>query len=101
MPAYDTASTHVFLLRLFLYHQGLLSAFVHEANPTPRKTFDEVDIARLTAQMFNSLTTPHSTTEQIALFASKHGANTPVYLECQPELWSRQRLCNMNVEKYI
>jgi hypothetical protein len=73
----------------------------NQANPTPRKPFNENDVGRLTAEMFDPLTTPKSVTEQITKFASEIGAGAPVFLECQPEPWSRQSMCDMNVEKFI
>ncbi|QPS73467.1 MULTISPECIES: hypothetical protein [Delftia] len=50
---------------------------------------------------FNGLTTPSSIDENVKIFAQKIGGKDPIFLECQPELWSRQSCCDSNVLEYI
>lgn len=73
----------------------------NQASPSPQRHVGWEDVPRLTKQMFEPLTTPEELTEQVLTFAAELGTDTPVYLGCQPELWSRQSMCNMNVVKFI
>lgn len=48
-----------------------------------------------------NLTTPTEINDQVLQFSRLLSSNGPVFLECQPEFWSRQSCCDINVEKYI
>lgn len=51
--------------------------------------------------LFKNLTTPASIDDNVLQFAKLVGDNEPVLLKCEPEPWSKQGCCDMNVEKYI
>lgn len=52
-------------------------------------------------QWFDGLKTPAVINEQVKQFAQQLGGKLPMFLECQPEPWSRQSCCDLNVAKYI
>ncbi len=58
-------------------------------------------IARRLDPLFNALTTPAGIDDNVMQFAKQLGGGTPVFLDCEPEPWSRQSCCDMNVKKYI
>ena len=51
--------------------------------------------------LINALTTPEDLDDQVKEFAHKLTGNAPMFLDCQPEPWSRQSCCDLNVAKYI
>ncbi|MEM8515422.1 hypothetical protein RCH14_004783 [Massilia sp. MP_M2] len=51
--------------------------------------------------LFNNLTTPTSIDSNVETFAKMLSEKEPMFLSCEPELWSKQSCCDMNVEKYI
>lgn len=57
--------------------------------------------ARALEPLFDALTTPAEIDQQVLAFAQHLGGGTPTFLDCQPEPWSRQSCCNMNVAEYI
>lgn len=57
--------------------------------------------ARGADQLFEGLMTPAVINEQVTLFAQHLGGKAPMFLDCQPEPWSRQSCCDLNVEKYV
>jgi len=73
----------------------------NQSTPSPARYVGWEDVPKLTKQMFDPLTTPDELNEQVLTFAAELGVGAPIYLECQPELWSRQSMCNVNVEKFI
>ena len=50
----------------------------------------------------SNLTTPGELDENVLSFCSSiNSDDAPVFLDCQPEQWSRVGCCNLNVKKYI
>lgn len=47
------------------------------------------------------LTTPSEITEDIVKFCQTISESNPFFIQCTPELWSRQSCCEQNVEEYI
>lgn len=60
-----------------------------------------MSIASRLDPLFASLTTPAVIDDRVTLFAQKLSDNAPLFLDCQPEPWSRQSCCNLNVAKFI
>lgn len=57
--------------------------------------------ARRLDPLINGLTTPDVLDDQVTQFAQQLTGNSPMFLDCQPEPWSRQSCCDLNVAKYI
>lgn len=53
------------------------------------------------SSLFNNLTTPSSIDKNVVQFAKMVSDQEPMYLKCEPEPWSKQSCCDMNVEKYM
>lgn len=51
--------------------------------------------------LFENLTTPVSIDANVTEFAKMLSDQEPLALTCEPEPWSKQGCCDMNVEKYI
>lgn len=51
--------------------------------------------------LFSNLTTPSNINEQVEQFSKMLSDKKPIFLDCKPELWSRQSCCDMNVSEYI
>jgi len=51
--------------------------------------------------LIGTLKTPDSPTDRVRAFCKKLSDGKAVYLECQPEPWSRQSCCDSNVEEYV
>lgn len=49
----------------------------------------------------DGLTTPQKIDQKVAAFCRRLSNQTPRYLKVEPELWSRQSTCEMNVERLI
>ena len=49
----------------------------------------------------SKFTTPASIHKNVKAAAKKISSFDPVYMDCQPEPWSRQSCCDMNVAEYI
>ncbi|WP_046657225.1 hypothetical protein [Lysobacter capsici] len=64
-------------------------------NPTDRAIF----MRELKALIAN-LTTPAEVSDRVIKVSAKLSDQAPVYLECQPEKWSRQSCCDKNVLEY-
>nr|CUV31748.1 conserved protein of unknown function [Ralstonia solanacearum] len=52
-------------------------------------------------QLIANLITPSVVNAQVQQFAQSLSNSAPIFLNCQPELWSRQSCCDTNVAKYI
>jgi hypothetical protein len=52
-------------------------------------------------RLLEGITTPASINDQVLEFARTLSDKEPLYLDCQPEPWSRQSCCDANVLKYI
>ena len=51
--------------------------------------------------LFDRLTTPENLDDRVMQFAKQLSDSAPIFLECEPELWSRQSCCDLNVKEYI
>jgi hypothetical protein len=51
--------------------------------------------------LIDALTTPTFIDEKVVQFASQLSDQSPQMLTCEPELWSRESCCDLNVQKYI
>jgi hypothetical protein len=73
------------------------------ARPAPNRAelMEMLAIARRLDPLINGLTTPEVFDEQVMQFTQQLSSSAPMFLECQPEPWSRQSCCDLNVEKYI
>ncbi|MBG6311025.1 hypothetical protein I5J34_07325 [Pseudomonas aeruginosa] len=60
-----------------------------------------IELASRLDPAINALTTPEAINEQVLQFASHLSSQPPRYLTCEPELWSRDSCCDLNVQKYI
>ncbi|MET3624233.1 hypothetical protein [Burkholderia ambifaria] len=69
--------------------------------PSQKEITQLVGKARELDPLIASLTTPTTINDQISQFAQQLGGGAPMFLECQPEPWSRQSCCDLNVAKYI
>jgi hypothetical protein len=58
-------------------------------------------IARLLDPLIDGLTTPAVIDDQVTQFAQQLSDDAPMLLDCQPEPWSRQSCCDLNVAKFI
>lgn len=47
------------------------------------------------------ITTPATIDENIAVFCTELSDKEPFFIECQPESWSRESMCNVNVAKLV
>jgi hypothetical protein len=52
-------------------------------------------------RLFKNLTTPETISNFIREFCHSLSDQEPFFIECQPESWSRQSCCDMNVDEYI
>lgn len=60
-----------------------------------------VSIASRLEPLLARLTTPGVIDDKVKLFAQELSDKAPIFLDCQPESWSRQSCCNLNVAEYI
>ena len=67
----------------------------------PRTPQELMDHMVESDRLFKGLTTPSDINEQVASFVKMISSQPPVFLDCSPELWSRQSCCDANVLKYI
>nr|WP_280971295.1 hypothetical protein [Cupriavidus gilardii]WDE72555.1 hypothetical protein [Cupriavidus gilardii] len=67
----------------------------------PMELFRLQGEARALDALFEALTTPAEIDQKVLEFAQHLGGGKPTFLECQPEPWSRQSCCNMNVAEFI
>ncbi|KAA0178858.1 hypothetical protein FX016_23295 [Cupriavidus gilardii] len=67
----------------------------------PKEFFRLQGEARALNRLFEALTTPAEIDQQVLAFAQHLGGGTPTFLDCQPEPWSRQSCCDMNVTEFI
>lgn len=67
----------------------------------PRDLHDLLSISSRLDPLFNSLTTPAVIDDKVMQFAQQLSRNEPMFLDCQPEHWSRQSCCDINVAKFI
>jgi hypothetical protein len=51
--------------------------------------------------LIKNLTTPTQITPSISEFCKKLSPEEPIFLSCEPELWSRQSCCDLNVQEFI
>ncbi|WP_155632487.1 hypothetical protein [Burkholderia vietnamiensis] len=58
-------------------------------------------IQRQINRLFKHLTTPTAITFFIREFCRGLSDQDPFFIDCQPETWSRQSCCDMNVDEYI
>ncbi|WP_243310231.1 hypothetical protein [Fundidesulfovibrio agrisoli] len=66
-----------------------------------KKMGSQEEYERISRILLEGLTTPGEINEQVVQFARQLSNKSPLFLDCHPELWSRQSCCDMNVEKYI
>jgi hypothetical protein len=71
------------------------------ANMKPAEMMRLMEKAQRAEMLFTGLTTPKKINEQVIQFAHHLNGKPPIFLDCQPELWSRQSCCDLNVSKYI
>jgi len=51
--------------------------------------------------LIGTLTTPSEITDRVEEFCAQLSIEKPIFLDCQPEPWSRQSCCDGNVLEYI
>jgi hypothetical protein len=51
--------------------------------------------------IFNDLDTPRAITEQVSRFCSSISSETPFYIDSDPEPWSRDGCCDLNVMEFM
>lgn len=51
--------------------------------------------------LIKNLTTPAEITPSLIDFCKKLSPEDPVFLSCEPALWSRQSCCDLNVEEFV
>lgn len=76
----------------------------HRASKSSTRTYSAAEYTRALSavgSLFNNLTTPASIDANVTEFAKTLSNEEPLILTCEPEPWSRQGCCDMNVEKYI
>ena len=49
----------------------------------------------------SKLTVPNAVNDDVARFCNTISEAEPFFIDVEPELWSRQSLCNLNVQEYI
>lgn len=85
--------------------QAQLNPRVHSPASAPiNRPQTMADIARLqnaVGRLVDNLTTPVEINNQVTQFARMLSDREPVFLDCEPEPWSRQSCCDSNVAKYI
>lgn len=66
-------------------------------------SFDPLTARRELEKLFNpcNLTTPNAIDENITTFCKKISDFEPFFLKSEPETWSRQSCCDLNVREYI
>jgi hypothetical protein len=57
--------------------------------------------ARHADPLFEAMTTPTKINAQVKQFAQQLSDQPPIFLDCQPEPWSRQSCCDLNVIKFM
>jgi len=67
----------------------------------PTNTREFIEFQANVDRLVRNLTTPESINDQVSQFASTLSSQPPTFLNCEPELWSRDLACDTNVEKYI
>lgn len=68
----------------------------------PRNLMETLTLAQRLDVLLKDLTTPAIIDDNVKLFAQElGGVDVPVFLDCQPEPWSRQSCCDLNVLEYI
>ncbi|UUQ64506.1 hypothetical protein NLK61_25400 [Pseudomonas fuscovaginae UPB0736] len=69
--------------------------------PSQEEMMKLATIAQRLDPLINAITTPETINEQVVQFASQLSHQAPLLLACEPELWSRESCCDLNVEKYV
>uniref|UniRef100_I2Q5D7 Uncharacterized protein n=1 Tax=Desulfovibrio sp. U5L TaxID=596152 RepID=I2Q5D7_9BACT len=67
----------------------------------PKSIKEAKKIEKRLDRLWSNLTTPTDINDQILHFTKMLSNETPIFLNCKPELWSRQTCCDLNVTKYI
>ena len=67
------------------------------------KELSQFDIQKGLKELFNpsKLTTPKSINDDIKIFCKKISSIDPFFIDIEPELWSRQSCCDLNIKEYI
>jgi hypothetical protein len=60
-----------------------------------------LEIMKQADPLFANLTTPLTVTAEVLQFTRVLNENSPIYLDCCPEPWSRQNCCEANVVRFI
>lgn len=92
--------------------RGTKEERISQAKPKPQKTISTLPLsqeemmrlaglAKRLDPLIDALTTPTSIDEKVIQFASQLSQRPPQVLTCEPELWSRESCCDLNVQKYI
>jgi len=71
------------------------------AKPVVSFPKSQQEIEAIEGVLFSNLTTPLLVDEQVASFCRRLSGKEPVFMNCQPEMWSRQSCCEENVKHYI
>lgn len=68
-----------------------------------KKLGPQAAVALMTAinGLIRNLTTPAEITPSLIDFCKKLSPEAPIFLSCEPELWSRQSCCDLNVEEFV
>lgn len=69
--------------------------------PSPEEMMRLAELAKRLDPLIDGLTTPASIDERVLQFASQLSHQPPQVLACEPELWSRESCCDLNVQKYM
>lgn len=68
---------------------------------SPGRMMQNMALARRLDPLFDKLTTPSQIDEKVIQFARQLSDKAPIFLDCEPEPWSRQSCCDLNVAKYV
>lgn len=69
--------------------------------PSQQEMMKLVGVARRLDPLIDALTTPTFIDEKVVEFASQLSHQPPQMLTCEPEPWSRESCCDLNVQKYM
>ncbi|XQA71138.1 hypothetical protein ACM9XB_06520 [Xanthomonas sacchari] len=67
----------------------------------PKSPAEAIEWHQRLAALFRRLTTPREIDANVVAFASELSESPPIFVDGQPELWSRKDCCDLNVAKYI
>jgi hypothetical protein len=73
----------------------------HYSTSFPSNINEILDLQEKIDRLFSTLTTPTTISDRVLEFTHTLSNREPEFLNPQPELWSRQSCCDLNVAKYI